>query len=120
MSQNQYQAQQLATLLEAIQNKQASGVLYLDAEINPARKLRSRVLVWKEGRLMYGGTMVPDPHSLVKTLEQKLSREWVSSAVASLCCRTNGLGHDAGAVRQAHVARASLTKDAFGRPAVQD
>ena len=82
MSQNQYQAQQLATLLEAIQNKQASGVLYLDAEINPARKLRSRVLVWKEGRLMYGGTMVPDPHSLVKTLEQKLSREWVSSAVA--------------------------------------
>jgi twitching motility two-component system response regulator PilG len=82
MTQKQYQAQQLSKLLEAIQNKQISGVLYLDAEINHGRSLRSRVLVWKEGRIMYAGAKVPDAQSLVKMLEQKLSREWASSAVA--------------------------------------
>lgn len=82
MTQNQYQAQQLATLLEAIQNKQASGVLYIDAEISPVQKPRSRVLVWQGGRLMYGGSKIPDAQGLVKLLEQKLSREWAASAVA--------------------------------------
>jgi twitching motility two-component system response regulator PilG len=82
MTQKQYQAQQLSKLLEAIQNKQISGVLYLDAEINHGRSLRSRILVWKEGRIMYAGAKVPDAQSLVKMLEQKLSREWASSAVA--------------------------------------
>jgi twitching motility two-component system response regulator PilG len=82
MLQNQYQAQQLSTLLEAIQNKQLTGVLYLNVEISSDQNLRSRVLVWKDGRMLYGGTKVPDAQSLVKLLEQKLSREWVASAVA--------------------------------------
>lgn len=82
MTQNQYQAQQLVNLLEALQNKQASGALYLDCEINSTQKLRNRVLIWKDGRIMYGGSTIPEPKSLAKTLEQKLSREWVSSAVA--------------------------------------
>ena len=82
MTENQYQAQQLVNLLEALQNKQVSGVLYLDCEINSTQKLRNRVLIWKDGRIMYGGSTIPEPKSLAKTLEQKLSREWVSSAVA--------------------------------------
>jgi len=82
MLQNQYQTQQLSTLLEAIQNKQLSGVLYLNVEISSDQSLRSRVLVWKDGRMLYGGTKVPDAQSLVKLLEQKLNREWVASAVA--------------------------------------
>ncbi len=82
MTQNQYQTQQLPNLLEALQNKQVSGVLYLDSEINSAQKLRHRILIWKDGRMIYGGSKVPDPISLVKTLEQKLSREWISSVIA--------------------------------------
>lgn len=82
MTQNQYQAQQLATLLEALQNKQASGILYLNAEINPDRQKRSRVLVWRDGRIVYGGINVPDAPRFVKMLEKKLNREWVDSAVA--------------------------------------
>ena len=82
MTQNQYQAQQLATLLEALQNKQASGILYLNAEISPERQRRSRVLVWRDGRIVYGGINVPDAPRFVKMLEKKLNREWVDSAVA--------------------------------------
>lgn len=82
MTQNQYQAQQLPTLLEALQNKEVSGTLYLNAEINPEQKKRSRVLVWKDGRIIYGGIKVPDAQGFVKMLQQKLNREWVDSAVA--------------------------------------
>ncbi|NHC33081.1 response regulator [Scytonema millei] len=79
---NQYQAQELSNLLENIQTKQASGVLYIDAQVDPEKPAKPRVLIWKDGRTLYGGKTVPDAPSLVKLLEQKLSREWVASAVA--------------------------------------
>jgi twitching motility two-component system response regulator PilG len=82
MSSNQYQAQELSNLLESIQAKQASGILYIDAQVNPEKPVRSRVLIWKDGRTIYAGKSVPDAQSLVKLLEQKLSREWAASAVA--------------------------------------
>ncbi|MDV2990362.1 MAG: Sensor histidine kinase RcsC [Chroococcidiopsis sp. SAG 2025] len=82
MSPNQYQAQELSNLLENIQAKQASGVLYIDAQVDSEQPAKSRVLIWKDGRTLYGGKTVPDAQSLVKLLEQKLSREWVASAVA--------------------------------------
>ncbi|OWY65588.1 hypothetical protein B7486_41255 [cyanobacterium TDX16] len=82
MSPNQYQAQELSNLLENIQAKQASGVLYIDAQVDSEKLAKSRVLIWKDGRTLYGGKTVPDAQSLVKLLEQKLSREWVASAVA--------------------------------------
>lgn len=82
MAQNKYERGQLNTLLETLQTKQASGTLYLDAEINAEGKKRSRVLVWKDGRIMYGGITVPDVQGFIKILEQKLNREWVASAVS--------------------------------------
>ncbi|MBD2307935.1 response regulator [Chroococcidiopsis sp. FACHB-1243] len=82
MSPNQYQAQELSNLLENIQAKQASGVLYIDAHVDSEKPAKSRVLIWKDGRTLYGGKAVPDAQGLVKLLEQKLSREWVASAVA--------------------------------------
>ncbi|MBE9016101.1 hypothetical protein C7Y66_00675 [Chroococcidiopsis sp. CCALA 051] len=82
MSPNQYQAQELSNLLENIQAKQASGVLYIDAQVDSEKSAKSRVLIWKDGRTLYGGKTVPDAQGLVKLLEQKLSREWVASAVA--------------------------------------
>lgn len=82
MTQNQYQAQKLTILLEALQNRQASGILYLEAEIAPERQKRTRVLAWKDGRIVYAGKNVPDAPHFVKMLEKKLNREWVDSAVA--------------------------------------
>ena len=78
---NQYKARELSDLLESIQAKQASGVLHIDAQVDPDKPTKSRVLIWKDGRTLYGGKTVPDAQSLVKLLEQKLSREWVASAV---------------------------------------
>lgn len=82
MSPNQYKARELSNLLESIQTKQASGILYLDAQVDPAKPAKSRIFICKDGRTLYGGKTIPDAQSLVKLLEQKLSREWVASAVA--------------------------------------
>ncbi len=82
MAQKRYQAQQLHTILKALQSKEVSGTLYLDAELNLERKQRSRVLVWQDGRIVYGGIKVPDAQSCFKMLEQKLNQEGVASAVS--------------------------------------
>jgi CheY-like chemotaxis protein len=82
MSPNQYQAQELSNLLESIQDKQASGVLHIDAQVYPDKPAKSCILIWKDGRALYGSKKAPDAQSIVKLLEQKLSREWVASAVA--------------------------------------
>jgi twitching motility two-component system response regulator PilG len=87
MSPHQYQARELSHLLENIQAKQASGVLYIDARANPEKPAKSRVLIWKDGRILYGGKIVPDAQSLFQLLEQKLSRECVASAVAFAMCQ---------------------------------
>lgn len=74
MLEKQYQAQQLPKLLEELQSQQASGTLYLDAEINPQRKKSSRVLVWQDGRIMYGGIKLPNARDFAKMMGQKLKR----------------------------------------------
>ena len=78
----QYQHQQAIALLKSLQSKKVSGTLYLEAEIGPKQKKRSRVLVWKDGYIVFGGVEVLDNHSFVKMLEQKLNREWVDAAVS--------------------------------------
>jgi len=82
MTQRQYQAQELTILLKELQSKQVSGTLYLDVKINHEGKKRSRVLVWDDGSIVYGGIKVPDAKNLVKMLKRKLNREQVTSAVS--------------------------------------
>ena len=77
-----YHSQQLITLLQSLYNKKLSGTLYLEAEIDSKRKKRSRVLVWKDGYIVFGGIKVPDNQSFVKMLEQNLNREWVDAAAS--------------------------------------
>lgn len=76
MSKKQYQVQQLVKLLEALQSREASGVLYLDAEISSQQK-QSCVLLWREGRIIYGGLSVPDAQSFSRTLFKKLNRQQI-------------------------------------------
>lgn len=79
MVRNQYQAQQLATLLKEIQSKQGSGTLYLAVEIS--QKKRHRVLVWKDGQITYGGLKVPSNQEFAKMLGQKFKREKTDTAI---------------------------------------
>jgi twitching motility two-component system response regulator PilG len=95
MTQRQYQAQELTILLKELQSKQVSGTLYLDVKINHEGKKRSRVLVWDDGSIVYGGIKVPDAKNLVKMLKRKLNREQVTSAV-SLPCKRRQFRHQIG------------------------
>ena len=77
-----YQEQQLANVLKTFQTNRASGVLYLDAEVNFQKQKRSRVLVLQNGQIVYGDTILPTNKKLAQTLGQKLNREWSESAIA--------------------------------------
>lgn len=81
MSQTQYQNQQLASILEALQSKQVTGILYVDAHINLQAKTKSRVLVLREGRIVYGGTTLPTNQEFAQDLGRKLNHEWTDSAI---------------------------------------
>jgi twitching motility two-component system response regulator PilG len=74
MIQRQYQTQQLTTLLETIQNKQASGALQINASIS-SRPTRSRILVWQNGTIAYAGSKLPH----IPTLAQKLIKQFKPS-----------------------------------------
>lgn len=77
-----YQERQLATILEALQSKQLSGILYIEAEIAPQKKKRSRVLVIQKGQIVYGDVILPTNKEIAQTLGRKLNREWSESAIA--------------------------------------
>lgn len=78
----QGQFQKLPKLLETLRDKHAGGTLYVDVTVNSEQGLRSQVLVWKQGRIVYGGMAVPSPEDLIRILERRLDREWMDSAVA--------------------------------------
>lgn len=82
MGQHQYKAQQLITLLEVLESKKVSGTLYLEAEIGTKAQKKAHVLVWQNGRIVFGGSKIPDSESFIKMLQQKLQREWVNTAVS--------------------------------------
>lgn len=70
MIQRHYQAQQVPALLKTMRSKQASGMLQLNAQIN-AETTRSRVFVWRNGEITYGGYSIPDKTLLIKKLVQQ-------------------------------------------------
>lgn len=82
MTERQYQAQELTILLKDLQSKKVSETLYLDVKITSEEKKRSRVLVWEDGSIVYGGIKVPDAPRLVKMLKYKLNREQVATAIS--------------------------------------
>lgn len=77
-----YQERQLATILEAFQTDQSSGILYLDAEVNLQKTKRSRILVVHNGKIAYGDIILPTNREFAQTLGRKLNREWSESAIA--------------------------------------
>lgn len=77
-----YQERELANILKTFQTNRASGVLYLDAEVNLQKQKRSRVLVLQNGQIVYGDLILPTNKKLAQTLGQKLNREWSASAIA--------------------------------------
>jgi CheY-like chemotaxis protein len=81
INQGQYQTQQLLTLLEDVTNKGASGILHVNASISPQKPSRNRVLIWQNGKIVYGGTAIPDNLAFAKKLLQQFKPDISESAI---------------------------------------
>lgn len=68
--QRQYQAQQLISVLEAIQNKGASGTLRVSATIAPGVS-RTCILIYLGGKINYGDYTLPDLMKFAQKLIKK-------------------------------------------------
>lgn len=80
--QRQYQAQQLISLLESIQNKGGSGTFRISATIAPSPSPRTCILVCQGGKITYGGYTLPDLVALAKKLIKKF-KPGVSDSAAT-------------------------------------
>ena len=80
-SQAQYQVGQLLSFLESMQHQQVSGTLHFTASLGGGSGERSRVLVLRNGEIVYGGASIPDNVTFVTWLGKKLDRRMVETAV---------------------------------------
>lgn len=78
----QYQAGQLGNLLGDLQGERTSGSVYIDTTVNPNQKPRYRVLVLKNGEIVYGGLRIPDNNQeFARRIGIKLSHSWADAAI---------------------------------------
>jgi CheY-like chemotaxis protein len=80
-SQTQYQPRQIFSVLEGFRDKQISGTLHFTADLGVDSHVRSRVLVLRNGEIIFGGASIPDNVTFVKSLGKKLDRKMVETAV---------------------------------------
>jgi twitching motility two-component system response regulator PilG len=76
-----YQAGQLHNLLQDLQQRKVSGIFYLDLTRNTEQKLRTRVLVFKKGSIVYGGLKLINNQDFVRKIACKLNHSWAENAI---------------------------------------
>jgi CheY-like chemotaxis protein len=77
----QYRAGQLSDLLEHLQNTDTTGLVHINAIINSEQKLRSRIIVFNQGKIVYGGVKILKNQELARRIGIKLSHDWADVAV---------------------------------------
>lgn len=77
----QYQAGQLQDLLEDLRCRGASGLIDISAFVHPDRQPRTRVLVFNNGEIVYGGMKIPTNQEFARQLGVKCSSSWADTAV---------------------------------------
>lgn len=78
---SKYQTGQLSCLLGDLQGERASGIIYINTTIDPAKKPRSSVLVFKNGEIIYGGLKVPNNQELARIIGIKFNYSWAEAAI---------------------------------------
>ncbi len=78
---NTYEAKRLPALLAALQNKQVSGVLYLETEVR--KQTRRSIFIFDQGRLIFGGEKIPKARDIATLLRNELGGEWTDLVLAS-------------------------------------
>jgi twitching motility two-component system response regulator PilG len=77
-----YQTGQLQNLLWGLQTEQVTGSIYINTTVNPDQKPRSRVLVLKNGEIVYGGSRIPDNNQeFARRIGIKFSHTWADAAI---------------------------------------
>jgi twitching motility two-component system response regulator PilG len=89
--QNQYQVGGLQPLLENLSEPSASGTLYVRAQVKSGQNPRSRVLIWRDGKIVYGGLSIPDVQTFTKALTQYFKPSWVDSVLGFIAKRETAL-----------------------------
>ncbi|MEM9265462.1 MAG: response regulator [Cyanobacteria bacterium P01_F01_bin.13] len=77
----QFKAEQFDSAILDLQHNQFSGVAYVDSLSNAAGLRHSRVLVFHNGELTYGGTSLPEPQELSKKLGQYFKLQVMDAAL---------------------------------------
>jgi hypothetical protein len=52
-----YQAGELNTFLQNLSGSRLSGILHINAQVELGQNPRSRVLIWRDGKIIYGDEM---------------------------------------------------------------
>lgn len=79
---SQYQSGQLHNLLWDLQSECSSSSVFIDINVNPDQKPRSRVIVFKNGKIVYGGSKIPDNNQeFARMIGSKLSSSWADTAI---------------------------------------
>jgi len=78
----EYEVGQLNNSLKDLQSERVSGSVYIDTTVNPDRQPRSRVLVLKDGEIVYGGLRLPsDNQEFIRMMGMKFSYGWADTAI---------------------------------------
>jgi len=77
----QYQIQRLNNILEDLCSSKTSGLLHIEAQLNLEQKTRHRVLIWQDGKIIYGSSNIPNREEFLKKLFQSFKSGWNETAV---------------------------------------
>jgi CheY-like chemotaxis protein len=78
----EYEVGQLSNSLKDLQSERLSGSVYIDTTVNSDRQARSRVLVLKDGEIVYGGLRLPsDNQEFIRMMGMKFSYGWADTAI---------------------------------------
>ena len=78
----QYQAGELGDFLGDLQGERVSGSIYIDTTVNLAQKPRTRILVLKNGEIVYGGLEIPNNNQeFARMIGIKFNHSWADAAI---------------------------------------
>jgi twitching motility two-component system response regulator PilG len=78
----QYQAGELGNFLGDLQGERVSGSIYIDTTVNLTQKPRTRILVLKNGEIVYGGLKIPNNNQeFARMIGVKFNHSWADAAI---------------------------------------
>ena len=82
MELKEYQAQKLNELVESQLQHNMSGVLTLETQVNSWQEQRTGTLLFHNGTLVYGDSIIPNNQQLAKILGDKLHPNYINAALS--------------------------------------